>query len=1010
MLSLKKNRLIFVLQFFFLITFAQQFPSKNLTTLDGLSNNSVYAIFKDSRQTLWVGTANGLSAIHNRKIKNYYKSDGIAHNSCWAIAEDKNKNLWFGSYGGGLTFFDGKRFEIINTSKGLINDKIRTLFVYKNNIYVGTEWGLSVIDCSTHKIIFNAKRIGQKGIFQVMSFYVQKENVYFTTFDDGVWSVNIKSKSIHLENHDIPHLFSTFQNNNLLYVSHLQTNDERYNQFTIKNFNTNKLVVYPSKTIFWDYVIDSRKTVFGAGNGVNISSGGVFKISEKGIEDCNDLFGISSFNTWCLEYDAKLDLLYVGTLDKGLYIVDLKREIEYYSAFHLKKKELEVLKIINIDSTELLLSKNELIFLSHNNNKIEISKEKLFNFLHLHPKIDNSEMKLVAYQFYKKASFKEFELKDLKIYNSKIWLNTSFGLFEISKNAKIVAYHPFSVKVFHFINENQLLYQEPYWYFRKIDGFNNDFFVSSYEEENRNNPKDAVQILENGSKPFILTATSGLYSYKNGAFFSYSMNNIWKERELVLGAVTNKNQLVITNSSSDIFVCDVAKKFKIVKKIASKILIGKSISFLQPYKEYLIIGTEKGINIYKNGKIQLIDEEQGIINKIITCAYLKGDLLFIGTLNGYYTVNLLKYLNEKQVPLKIAINAITINSKSYFESTKFNSPIEKLNLPYDQNTLLISFEPEACKFPSKLLYRYKIGGGFKQNWSNWSKEQEINLTYLSNGNYTVLLQIKDLNSGLIHTQKLIEIMINPPFWKTIWFVLGLILVFVSITFIMYQKRLKFIKSKGELQKRVAETKMEALQSQMNPHFIFNAMNSIQKYILEDENDGALEYLGEFSKLIRATLDNSALNTIALEDEIDFLKQYIKLENKRLVTKVGVTFNTDEAIDTSAIQIPPMLLQPLVENVFLHAFTSKSKNPTLEISFLKESQSLLLGNEFLICTVKDNGKGMDVAKLSATKNSKGIKLLKERIALLQISSKDPFAIISSPKEGTKVILRIKIYDK
>lgn len=146
MLSSRRNKLLFILLFFIEIVFSQQFPSTNFSTIDGLPNNSVYSIYKDSRGILWVGTANGLSAIQNGGVKNYYTSDGLAHNSCWAIVEDFNQNMWFGSHGGGLTFYNGKKFEVINQKKGLINDRIRRLFIYKNLLYIGTEFGISILD------------------------------------------------------------------------------------------------------------------------------------------------------------------------------------------------------------------------------------------------------------------------------------------------------------------------------------------------------------------------------------------------------------------------------------------------------------------------------------------------------------------------------------------------------------------------------------------------------------------------------------------------------------------------------------------------------------------------------------------------------------------------------------------------------------------------------------------------------------------------------------------------
>lgn len=190
-----------ILLFFIEIVFSQNFPSTNFSTIDGLPNNSVYSIHKDSRGILWVGTANGLSAIRNGVAKNYFTSDGLAHNSCWAIIEDANHNLWFGSHGGGLTFYDGKKFTIISTKNGLINDKIRKLFINKNLLYIGTEFGISVLDIRTHKIILNKKITGSRNLFQVMDFVEINSKIYFGTFNDGFWRIDLATKEIKLIGH-----------------------------------------------------------------------------------------------------------------------------------------------------------------------------------------------------------------------------------------------------------------------------------------------------------------------------------------------------------------------------------------------------------------------------------------------------------------------------------------------------------------------------------------------------------------------------------------------------------------------------------------------------------------------------------------------------------------------------------------------------------------------------------------------------------------------------------------
>jgi sensor histidine kinase YesM len=245
--------------------------------------------------------------------------------------------------------------------------------------------------------------------------------------------------------------------------------------------------------------------------------------------------------------------------------------------------------------------------------------------------------------------------------------------------------------------------------------------------------------------------------------------------------------------------------------------------------------------------------------------------------------------------------------------------------------------------------------------------------------------------------------VTPPFWKAWWFIVSTPLIAVLIGFFVYKKRIKYITNREEqksiIQQRIVETKLEALQSQMNPHFTFNAMNSIQNYIIDNDIDNALMYLAEFAKLIRKTLDNSSLPLITLGEEISYLQSYSALENMRHNNSVEVEINYAK-IDLPEIDIPPMLIQPFVENVFVHAFTSEHINPKLTIEFIVE-------NEFLVCKITDNGAGMSKTLSGQIHESKGLILVKERLNLLNKSNTNSFQIETKLGIGTSITLQLEI---
>ena len=989
------------------MVFSQQFPSTNFSTIDGLPNNSVYSIYKDSRGILWVGTANGLSAIQNGEVKNYYTSDGLAHNSCWAIIEDNNNNIWFGSHGGGLTFYNGKNFEVINQNNGLIHDKIRRLFIHNNLLYVGTEFGISVLDIKTHKVILSKKIIGCRNLFQVMDFVEINSKIYFGTFNDGFWRVDLATKSIQLINHKQPDIFSIHKKKDSLYICHSDNINKAINRISIKDYLANKdSNIHFGSSVFWNFATDKRGVTYVASNGINFATGGICKISNNKTINLNDDFGVDSTEVWSLYYDSKADVLYVGSMNKGLFQIDLKQQIKYYTPSYYNKDKLDVVSIGNIQNQNLILHKGGLLFLKQNKIQNEITNKRFYDFAQYYFRTKPQLKKCDFFTSFAKTRLEAFELRGFKVINGIIWVNSTIGLFGLNTEGIITEYYPYSINAFDFPNPNKIIFQIAYGKFSTVDNFRNNLKAKEYDLTSENIPRDAFDILSIHNRNYIVSSSNGLYTYQNGKFYSYCLNKIWNEKELVHATVNDKKELVIANSFGDIFIADVSKGFKIIKKIDRKQLIGNSISFLECYKDYLFIGTEKGLNIYKNGTVRLIDEEQGLTCKAFTSSNLIGTVLTMGTQNGFFEFDFKNYISAQNTARNIKISGIEVNfeaiNQNRFKWLSYDS--DEIVLPYNKNTISIAFEPQNAQYPNKLEYRYRVIGLTNSNWSKWTKIKNVNLTYLPNGNYKIRLETKDLFSGAISSNDILKIQITPPFWKEWWFLLGSFVLICIGLYIIYRNRIQKIKreerAKSEVQKRLAETKMEALQSQMNPHFIFNAMNSIQNYIIDNNTDDALMYMGEFSKIIRQTLNNSSAQRIALSNEIEYLQSYIKLENMRFKNQVEFELIIDEELDLFETEIPPMLIQPFIENVFVHAFDSRSVNPKLIISF-KQSDN------YLFCKIIDNGKGMQSRNVNKLHASKGIDLAKERIALFQENNENPITIRSNPNEGTTVVLKLQM---
>ncbi|MBT8182658.1 MAG: histidine kinase, partial [Eudoraea sp.] len=203
--------------------------------------------------------------------------------------------------------------------------------------------------------------------------------------------------------------------------------------------------------------------------------------------------------------------------------------------------------------------------------------------------------------------------------------------------------------------------------------------------------------------------------------------------------------------------------------------------------------------------------------------------------------------------------------------------------------------------------------------------------------------------------------------------------------------------------------LKSLRSQMNPHFIFNALNSVNNYIAKNDERSANRYLSEFSTLMRAVLENSEEDFISLSRELELIELYVKLEHSRFTEKFDYTINIDEQIDAEAFQIPPMLLQPYIENAIWHGLRYKEEKGTLSIQLMQKETDLIE------IRITDNGIGRKKSKELKTKNqktqnSKGMGNIKKRIAILNTMYKDKVSVsvkdLNKDTTGTQVILTLR----
>jgi LytS/YehU family sensor histidine kinase len=228
---------------------------------------------------------------------------------------------------------------------------------------------------------------------------------------------------------------------------------------------------------------------------------------------------------------------------------------------------------------------------------------------------------------------------------------------------------------------------------------------------------------------------------------------------------------------------------------------------------------------------------------------------------------------------------------------------------------------------------------------------------------------------------------------------------------LHIQQLETERTKSELQRQAAELEMQALRAQMNPHFIFNSLNSINMFILENNKLQASEYLSKFSRLIRLILQNSKEAFISLESELEALQLYLELESLRFDNKFEYKISVDEDIDTTTLKVPPLVIQPYAENAIWHGLMHKKERGYLEIELSQE-------DKILFCKITDDGvgrkKAAELKSKSSTHRSMGIRITEDRITMLQREQEKNFISITDlvfpdgTSAGTEVLIKIPLH--
>jgi ligand-binding sensor domain-containing protein len=452
------------------------------------------------------------------------------------------------------------------------------------------------------------------------------------------------------------------------------------------------------------------------------------------------------------------------------------------------------------------------------------------------------------------------------------------------------------------------------------------------------------------------------------------------------------------------------------------------------------VSTQQGIVILKNQHTTVIGKKEGLLSDLCKHVLFENNTAWVSTDKGISSINYrwdndniiysIADVTENDGLLSNDVNQCAISGNQVWAATALGisvfpkirtshvslpplinitrivtgnqevMPGEPATIDYRENKLLIELSGISFRSGASIRYAYRI----KDIDTNWSMTTTNRLEFstLPPGAHIFEVRAIDRWGAGSEETKQFHFTVIPPFWKTSWFIFSLLLfamfLAVLIIYLFYRNRQR----KLRLEKKMYESEIMALKAQMNPHFIFNCLSSIQHYILRADTRNANLYLHKFSMLIRNILEFSSASDISLEEELKLLDGYLELENLRMGDRMQYQINMGETIRPAAIRIPSMIIQPYVENAIRHGISPLQDRPgIITISFT-------LSGNYLVCTIEDNGIGI-AASMEAKENSQpahqsmGTGITDSRINIINAVQKDKMhlKVINKklPEQGT-----------
>lgn len=957
---------------------SQELFFSGLTSEIQLPSQECYKILQDKEGYIWFSTDNGLCRYGGNKLEVFDQKNGLPEENVYVIVEDKQGKIWFATSKNRILYYENGQLK-----EAPFNEAYQK---YEGNHFKNPIPHSMDMNDPEHSIISNSYYTVQINQLNKQVSLIKSPN----TNDFYLFKNKTESSFV-----SIPRAF----------------NGGFYEEGTIilKSGNQSKKIFLPEL---------SKRIVHRLVPTTLVGNTDFIGTQNQLIRVNPDLtYTVKTFPNRILSlYTDKSNGLWVGVLNNGVYyypdVTTMQlghHSLRNYSVSGICEDHEQGIWCTTLEKG-IQYSRNKFL-ISYTANEGFDRRISLLKYLDGNLYISSSGDQLVVRNSFGKFTTHKFPLgketffTDILFYNHHWYLSSKEIMIRTDpqfQSMKMNSYLNSLAAAYQLIHDDGKLYGVMY---RDLYEVNSSSIVLK-----RLNclPFKSKSIIHQKEGYFLLGGDQGLFSYelKTGKY-----DQLKDIPEKVTGLLkSSTGRIWVITGDDDIYWIDDSTVISAGKQLN----LNKSTLYDITEDQYGTVWVASNNGLYrfeKRGDTYLSSRytiHNGLSSNEVYKVGADKESIWFSTFEGLFSLPL-HGDGKNVVGPSIHLQQMTINNKPYTAS-------DSIKFTYDQNDLHFTFDILTFKngILNKLVYRLSDGN---ENKTVQVNSNEIFLENLSPGTYQLTVYginndgVKSLNPAVFY------IAITAPFWQTWWFIsiAALLLAFgisVLIRVIVGNVK-KAEEAKTMVNKLMAEYQITALQAQMNPHFIFNSINTIQSYILERDEEEAYNYLSKFGRLIRMVLHHSQEKTLLLEKELEVLNLYIDLEKLRFDDCFDYELIFQDSVNPSGIYVPGMLIQPYVENAIWHGIVNlKGKRRGQLVITIQQT------NDLLSVSIKDNGVGREKA-MSFRKNQRhksvGMQLTAQRLKIMNqlhgyetanVEVIDLFNEANEP-EGTEVRIYIPI---